>query len=219
MNIQDYVEACWDFLGAESIGTSAGSGTPWMIDDTSTSGTPTYAVAEPSNGGEFEIQLASTNEIENVCLHFGDNLCFDIDKIQSIAFGIKTVASLDSATTLTFGLTSDRNDDPDATSANAQFKLAGSNAVVCETDDTTNDNDDVSSGTTLVDSYKHCVIDFTGGKSDVKFYVGNTRVASSQTFDMSNYSGSLQPNIQLQKTADTNTDSVTIDYVQVCCKR
>ena len=32
---------------------------------------------------------------------------------------------------------------------------------------------------------------------------------------MSNYTGSLQPVIQLQKTADTNTDGVTVDYVKV----
>lgn len=217
--LQDFVEWCDDFIGAAAIGTSADGGTPWVIDDTSSAGTPTYAVVEPGNGGEFQIALASTSEIENVSLHFGDVLCFDIDKIDHIEMRVKTVAALDSTTTLTLGLTSDRNDDPDATAANAQFKLAGSNSIVVETDDGVTDTDDVATGTTLVATYKRLVISFAAGTSDVRFYVDGSRVAAATTFDMSGYTGSLQPNVQLQKTADANTDSVTIDYVKVVARR
>ena len=46
-----------------------------------------------------------------------------------------------------------------------------------------------------------------------------TRVAATTTFDMSNHTGGLQPFIQIQKTADTNTDTIEIDYVQVFYKR
>jgi hypothetical protein len=63
------------------------------------------------------------------------------------------------------------------------------------------------------------VIDFTGGKSNVKFYVDGIRVAAGTTFDMSAATGSLQPYVQIQKTADTNIDFVHVDYVSVEAKR
>jgi len=53
----------------------------------------------------------------------------------------------------------------------------------------------------------------------VKFYVDGVRVAASTTFDMSGYTAGLQPYVQIQKTADANTDSVTIDYVKIEGKR
>jgi hypothetical protein len=184
-----------DFFGGKTYTATVGEGN-WKITDTSSSGTPTYASVSPSATGEIALTFDSANEIQNVCLDFGDKLCFDIDNIQRAVFLVKTVASL-----------------------NAQFKLAGSNAVVCESDDGTTDNDDKASGVSLVATYKEFVIDFTGGKSDVKFYIDGQRVASTTTFSMSAATGSLQPFVQISKTASTNVNSVTVDYVSVECKR
>ena len=214
--IQDFQHYEDDFIGTvATFPTSADPATPWLVDDTSSSGTPTYTTGT----SVAVLTLASTEEVENVCLHHGDALSFDIDLIQSIEFSAKTVAALDSATTIVMGLGSARNDDPDAVAANAFFKLAGSNAVVCESDDGTTDNDDKATGVSLVAAYKRFLIDFTGGKSNVKFYIDGERVASSTTFDMSGYSAGLQPIFQIQKTSDTNTDALTLDYVSVTCKR
>jgi len=207
-----------DFFGGRTYTTTVGEGN-WKITDTSSSGTPTYASVSPSATGEIALTFDNANEIQNVCLDFGDKLCFDIDNIQRAVFIVKTVATLSSATTLAFGLQSARNDDTDATANNAQFKLAGSNAVVCESDDGTTDNDDKASGVSLVATYKEFVIDFTGGKSDVKFYIDGQRVASTTTFSMAAATGSLQPFVQISKTASTNVNSVTVDYVSVECKR
>lgn len=214
--IQDFQHYEDDFIGTvATFPTSADPATPWLVDDTSSSGTPTYTTGT----SVAVLTLASTEEVENVCLHHGDALSFDIDLIQSIEFSAKTVATLDSATTIVMGVGSARADDPDTVAANAFFKLAGSNAIVCESDDGTNDNDDKATGLSLVATYRRFLIDFTGGKSNVKFYIDGQRVASSTTFDMSNYSAGLQPIFQIQKTSDTNTDSLTIDYVRVTCKR
>jgi len=207
-----------DFFGGKTYTSTVGEGN-WKITDTSSSGTPTYASVSPSATGEIALTFDNANEIQNVCLDFGDKLCFDIDNIQRAVFIVKTVATLSSATTLAFGLQSARNDDTDATTNNAQFKLAGSNAVVCESDDGTTDNDDKASGVSLVATYKEFVIDFTGGKSDVKFYINGARVCASQTFDMSAYSSGLQPIIQIQKAANTNADSVVVDYVEIVSHR
>jgi hypothetical protein len=214
--IQDFQEFCDDFNGTvATLPASADPATPWLVDDTSSSGTPTYTTGT----SEAVLTLASTTEVENVCLHFGDSLDFDIDLIQRVEMRVKTVATLDSATSVAFGMASARNDAIDSIAAHASFRLIGSNSVVVESDDSVTDKDDISTGASLVATYKRFVIDFTGGKSDVKFYIDGARVAASTTFDMSGYSAGLQPYVQIQKTSDANTDSVVVDYVYVISKR
>lgn len=218
--IQDFAIFEDDFFGADTFAT-AGQGSPWAIADTSSSGAPTYATVSHSATGEVALTLASTSEVENVCLSFGDKLCFDIDNIQRFEARVK-VSSMTTGSELVFGLGSARNDTQDSVANNAWFKMVGATsttALVVETDDGTNDYDDKATGATLSTTYKKFVIDFTGGKSNVKFYVDGVRVAASTTFDMSNATSSLQPIIQIQKAANTNVDAVTIDYVKVVCKR
>jgi len=210
-----------DFLGHGALSSSQ-SDSDWLIDDTSSSGTPTYT--KGGIGGEATLAFSSTSEIQNVCLHHGDDLNFDIDSLQRVTFRVKMgQAALDTASQVAFGMCSARNDAIDSIAEQACFRVIGADdttAVVCESDDGSNNNDDIASGQVLSNSYKRFVIDFSGGKSDVKFYMDNgsgalVRVASSQTFDMSGYSAGLQPFVQIQKTADTNTDSVVIDYIHI----
>jgi len=218
--IQDMLEWVDDFVGGRTITATVGEG-DWKVTDTSSAGTPTYALVTPSANGEVALTLEATSEVQNVCLDFGDKLCFDIDNIQSVEMRVK-VSGCTSGTTLAFGLQSGRNDNTDSTTNNAQFKMVGATsttAVVVETDDGTTDNDDVATGATLATTYKRFFIDFTGGKSNVKFYIDNQRVAAATTFSMAAATGSLQPFVQISKAANTNVDSVTIDYVKVCSKR
>lgn len=215
--IQDFVEFVEDFLGPQTLTASPAGSDRWDIADTSSAGTPTYTVG--GINGEATLTLESTSEVQNVCLYQSDVLNFDIDLIQRIEMSVKTVAALDSTTSLAFGLASARNDAIDSITAHASFRLIGSNSVVVETDDGTTDKDDIATGVSLVAAYKRFVIDFTGGTEDVKFYIDGVRVAGSTTFDMSAYTSGLQPYVQLQKTADTNTDSVVIDYVKIVSKR
>jgi hypothetical protein len=221
--IQDFICNEWDFEGASvAFPTSADPATPWLVADTSSSGAPTYV----RNAGAAVLTLASTSEVENVCLSHGDALTYDIDDIQSIEMRVK-VSGCTSGTEIVFGLGSARNDTTDSVAANAWFKMVGATsttAVVVETDDGTNDLDDKATGQTLSTTYKRFVIDFTGGKSNVRFFMDNgsgklSRVAASTTFDMSNYSSGLQPIIQIQKSSSANTDSVTVDYVRIESKR
>jgi hypothetical protein len=214
--LQDFEEFYDDFNGTvATLPASADPATPWLIDDTSSAGAPTYTKGTST----AVLTLASTTEVENVCLHFGDALDFDIDTIIRMEFRAKVTATLDSATTIVMGVGSARADDPDTVAANAWFKLAGSNAVVVETDDGTTDDDDNSTGVSLSDTYKRFVIDFSGGKSNVKFYIDGVRVAATTTFSLAGYSSGLQPIFQIQKTSDSNTDALTIDYVKVVNRR
>lgn len=208
-----------DFVGDPEFSASAQTGTAWRIADTSSSGTPTYVTSDEPCGA-LAVTLASTAEVENVCVYHGDKLHFDIDDVIDFECRVKmNAATLDSTTTFTWGLTAARNDDADATAANAQFKIVGNNTVVAETDDGTTDNDDKATGKTLVNAYKKFVISFAAGKSDVRFFINGERVAAGTTFSMAAYSGLLQPNFQISKTSDTNTDGFVVDYVTVRSRR
>lgn len=214
--IQDFIEFTEDFLGPQTVLASPVGSDRWDV--AITGAAPPTATVGGING---ELTLAHTSDaqVQIVSVFQSDVLNYDIDTIQRIEFRAKTVATLDSTTSLAFGVASARNDAVDSIAAHASFRLIGSNAIVVESDDGTTDKDDIATGATLVATYKKFVIDFTGGKSDVKFYVDGTRVAASTTFDMSAYSSGLQPYVQLQKSSDTNADTATIDYIKIVSKR
>lgn len=218
--LQDFAEFVDDFWGADTYST-AGQGSPWAIADTSAAGSPTYASVTPSATGEVALTLASTSEVENVCLSFGDTLCFDVDNIESFEARVK-VSGCTTGTTISWGLASARNDTVSTISNRALFRMTGATsttAVTVETDDNTTDSGLISTGATLATTYKKFFIDFSGGKTNVKFYIDGVRVAASTTFSLTGFSASFQPFFQIQKTASTNVDSITIDYVKVVMKR
>lgn len=221
----------YDFRGELAVAAAgSGAGNPWVKADTSSSGSPTVGGL---TGGGIRLALASTNEIENLCLYFGDVLAFDIDEIIRMSIIAKSAVTLDATTQLAFGLASARNDAIDSIAAAALFRCIGDNNVVVETDDGTINNDDIATGLTLGTSWKRFEMNFAernttveppsvslGRKSNIGFYGANDngslrRVASGTRFDMSNYAGGLQPFVQLQKTADTNTDSLDILEIEV----
>ena len=200
------------FDRAQAFTTTPGQN-GWTIADTSSSGTPTY-LCITEDGGAAKLTLAATSEAENVCLFFNDVLVYDIRQLLRVDF-IAQVAGIDSATVACFGVGSARADDEDTVAVNAWFKLEGAastSALVVETDDATNDNNDVSTGTTLASVYKKCSIDFSQGLSDVRFFVDGERVAAGTTFDMSDVASgqNVQPIVQLSKASGTGTPSITI---------
>lgn len=218
-----------DFFGAGTFVTSAGLD-PWVIADTSSAGTPTYTrLDHGESAGAFALGVAKLSfdtqtEEQNVCLSFGDKLCFDADKVRGFECRIRqSQATKDSNTTLAFGLTGDRNDAIDSIAIAAIFRLAAgtaSNAIVAESDDGSHDNDDIDCGDTLANAWKVFRIVFPAGNAALEFYMTNSngslaRVASATTFDFSGHNGGLQPFFQLQKASDNNADAVEIDYVRI----
>ena len=211
--------------------TASGAGSPFVIADTSAAGAPTFG---GKSGGGYQMKFASTSEVENLCLYFGDVLAYDIDDLIRMEIIVKQgQATLNAATQLAFGMTSARNAAIDSIAAAALFRLVGDNNIVVESDDGTTDRDDVSTGLVLSNEYRRYAIDFAtgiqskeppatsvGGKGNVQFFGGNAngslrRVASGTLFDMSAYSDGLQPFVQLQKTADVNVNGIEILQVSV----
>ena len=218
--IQDFVEYCDDFLVPQTVLASPVGSDQWDLVVTGT--TPTATIG--GINGELTLANSSATEVQNCCVYQSDVLNFDIDLIQRVEMRVKFTAAVggtcDSATSVAFGIAGGRNDAIDSIAQHALFRIIGSNAIVCETDDGTTDKDDVATGVSFVSgTYKKFVIDFTGGKSDVRFYIDGTRVAASTTFSMAAYSSGLQPYFQIQKTSDANTDAFSVDYFKVVSKR
>jgi hypothetical protein len=215
--IQDFQEYVDDFFGTSAtFPVSADPATPWLVVDTSSAGAPTYV----RNASNAVLTLASTSEVENVCLAHGDALSFDIDDLLSAEFRVK-VTGCTSGTTISWGMASARNDTPASMTALALFTMTGATSttdVTVETDDNVTDTAPVSSATALATVFKRFVIDFSN-KSDIKFYIDGNRVARSTTFTMAGYTSGLQPFVQIQKTSSANVDAVTVDYVKIVAKR
>jgi hypothetical protein len=208
-----------DFIGpAVSFPTSANIASPWVY--TITGAAPPTA---QRNNDRKVLTLTSASQIQILGGGHGDALAFDVDDVQRVVMRARIGAStFTSGSILVFGLGSARNDTADDVAANAWFRMEGANSttlVYVETDDAVRDNNDVSTGVTLGTTYKEFVIDFTGGKQDVKFYIDGQRVAASTTFDMSGYTAGLQPIVQLQKAANTNADVFEMDYIEIDGKR
>ena len=214
---------CWPneggdmFNRAQAFTTTPGEN-GWTIKDTSAAGAPTY-LCVTEDGGAAKLTLAATSEAEIVTLYTNDVLTFDVRKLKRVEY-IALVAGIDSVTTLVFGVGSAQNDTADSVATNAWFRMEGSastTAVVVETDDATNDNNDVATGSTLAATYKQFVIDFESGISDVRFFIDGERVAASTTFDMSALTAGLnvQPFVQLQKASGTGVPSITIAKCQI----
>ena len=225
----------WDWrpVGLETPPlTASPNGAPWPKADTSAAGAPTLA----ASGGYMVGHLAANDEAENLCLYCGDSLAFDIDDLLTAEFWICTDPAITTAESLAFGMGAARNDDPDSIAAHAHFRLLASTAVVVETDDGTNDNDDKATGQILSTTLKRFCIDFAsglytksppsaslGGKGNVLFSMDDARgnlipVARNVLFDMSNYASGLQPYVQLAKTGGTTTPSFKLARVRIRSK-
>lgn len=177
------------------------------------------------------LTLEATDEAQCTALNFG-GARFDIDRLRRVEIVAK-VGTLAATEEIALGVYDAHDDDPDSVAVGALFRCDGTNAITLETDDGTNDVDDVAAGEdATADTYRRYVIDFAsgvrandpraggngGGKADVRFFVGNANgnlraVGQSQIFDMSNYSGSLQPCLLIAKASGTGTTALSVREV------
>lgn len=188
----------------------------WTIKDTSAAGTPTY-LCVTEDGGACALTLANTSEAEILTLFHNDVLQLDLALLHRVWF-VARVAAIDSVTQLCLGVASAQNDTLDSVAVNAWFRIDGTvstSAVVVETDDGSTDNDDRATGQTLGSGYKKLELDFTGGVSNVRFFLDGQRVAADRTFSMAGITAgqNVQPFVQLQKASGTGVAAVTIAQI------
>jgi len=206
-----------DFFGVNDEFGAAVDVNPFVVRDISPAGAVTIAYVDGAARGELALTMAADSEIQNICLYQGDVLQFDIDKLTQVKFRVKmNQATGDSTSQFAFGVIGDRADAIDSIAQAVIFRLIGADTTVwAEYDDGTNTEDDVDTGEDLGIVYKDFVISFAAGTDDVRLFIDGAPVLTAYTIDMSSYTGKLQLFMQIQKTADTNTDGFTVDYIEI----
>lgn len=203
-----------DFLGAAGGGPFDGT-IIWNVVDV---GDATEAIVADSANGVFKLHLAATSEAEDAVLYHGDNKTFDVGSGLIFETRIDIGVAPGTGVCAVFGMAGDHNLAKDSVTEAAWFRLDASLVMKVESDDTTNDNDDVATGITVVAGVYHIYrIDFTDLTS-VKFYIDGVRVASGTTFDMSNLTAGeqqMQPYFSLDKASGTALGDMNIDYVKI----
>ena len=205
---------------------------PFVKADTSAAGSPTVQ----SNDGLMELALDNTNEVQNICLYWGDELGLAIDKLIAIDIWAKITASVPAAVTASFGLASARNDAITSMAEYLLFQLGGDNDVKVLADDGANVLAAAAVGDTLSTTIKRFQFDFAsgiktqaapslsvGGKANVKCavekIVGSQQllrpVLPNTSIDLSNYAGGLQFFAQLQKTAATSVATLSFERIRI----
>lgn len=203
-----------DFLGAAGGGPFDGS-IVWDVVDV---GAATEAIVADSANGQFLLHLDATSEAEDAVLYHSDNKTFDVGSGLIFEARVNMAVSPGTGVAAVFGMAGDHNLDKDAVTEHAWFRFQANLTGLVETDDTTNDNDDVATGLTPTAGAYHIYrIDFTD-LSDVKFFVDGVRVAAGTTFDMSNLTAGeqqMQPYFSLDKASGTGLGDINIDYVKI----
>lgn len=207
-----------DFLGAAGGGPFDGT-LIWNVVDV---GDATEAIVADSANGQFLLHLAATDEAEDAVLYQNDNKTFDVGSGLIFEARVNMAVSPGAGVCAVFGMAGDHNLDKDSVTEHAWFRFQANLTGLVETDDTTNDNDDVATGLTPTAGVYHIYrIDFTS-LSDVKFFVDGVRVASSTTFDMSNLTAGeqqMQPYFSLDKASGAGLGDMNIDYVKIWSNR
>jgi hypothetical protein len=215
----------FDFHGAFSPPAVASRQGQWCSKITKTAGSP--AVASVS-GGTIDLALDNANEVQNLCLYMGDILPFPITDIVRMEFSAKLSASLAAAVSGFMGLGSARNDAIASIAQRIGFGFSGSNAITVDGVDGTNSQTGKATGYSLSTTLRRFAIDFSmgslyqsppslskGGIADVRMFMSNDKnalngVVPGTRFDLSAYSGNLQPIFQIQKTANAATGTLSL---------
>lgn len=204
----------------------------WCSKITAAGGTP---VVKSVSGGTMDLALEATNEVQNICLYFGDILAYKVEDLIRAEFIMKLTAAFPAACSLAFGMAAARNDALASVAAKAWFRIAGgSQAVLLDSLDGTITNTGIATGQTLTTTLKRFAIDFTGvqtrqvpqssigNRANVTFHMDDSRgllrrVGDGTLFDISNYAtgSGLQPFFQLQKTAATSVATLSVESVEV----
>lgn len=216
-----------DFLGAGGLATVPDSGSeengfPWVKLAVQTGGTVLTAHVADGANGQFQLALDNTSEAQDAVLYFGDQRGFSVKHDAIFETRVRLSVLPTTGVTAVFGLAGDHNLAKDSVTEHAWFRAQASAAILAESDDTTNDNDDVATGVTvLATEWRTYRIDFTN-LADVRFYIDGVAVGIGTTFDMSNLTDAeavMQPYFSLDKASGTGVGTMLIDYVRVATNR
>ena len=178
--------------------------------------------ADEANG-VVSLALDSDSNAEDALIFHGNERSFNLKAGLIFEARVKVSVLPTLTAELVIGMAGDHNLSKDTITEAAWFKMDGSGAALAETDDTTNNNDDIATGVTATAAqWKIYRIDFTD-LSNVQFFIDGVYVASpgsgtATTFDMSNLTDGeavMQPYIGIDKGSDTGVGTVKVDFVRI----
>lgn len=178
---------------------------------------PTVQEVADGSGGRLQLALTSASQAQDAMVYHGDQLGCDVTNGGGFEFRARFTVLPTSGTTVVAGLAGPHNLDKDTLANAAWFRWQGSAATLAESDDTTNNNDDVSTGVTaVVNTWETYRIEFHD-LTDVRFYIDGVNVATATTFDMSNLTAAekiMQPYFSLDKASGGSVGTLQVDYVK-----
>lgn len=223
------VKKRYDFFGIQKppVVASVTAG-PWCSKLTAATGAPTVL----SSAGAMVLTLEATAEVQNACLYFGDDLCFNIDRLISVDFNTRISASLPAQVTASFGLAAARNDTPTSMAAYCLWQYAGSNVLKALSSDGTNTTAAISTGLSDGTTSRKHTFDFgsgvtsvsggvsTGGKTNVQLAADTGRgnlqpVLRGTLFNLAAYTSGFQLFAQIQKTNNAAVGTLSIDSIEL----
>ena len=185
-------------------------------------GPPTIGVTADGVNGVMELALESTSQAQDAMIYHSDQRSFSVKQGCIFEARIKFSVLPTTGVAVVFGMAGDHNLDKDSITEHAWFRAQASAAILAETDDTTNDEDDVATGVTvLTTDWKIYKIDFRT-IADVRFFIDGASVATGTTFDMSNLSDAeavMQPYFSLDRASGSGVGTIQLDYVRIWTNR
>ena len=212
-----------DFLGAylQKYTTLENTTSLWKTVETALNAA--IGVVAGGTNGIVQITLDSDDNAEVGVLHWGDNESLLIG--QGLIFearvswpvlpltGTETVQSV-------VGLAGAHNADLDTVDVNAWFRIeSGANTTLLwETDDDITNDDDNSTGITLVAGTYYTLKIDASDKNNVMFYVDGVLVGTGSMAGITGTTGKVQPYFNVSKAVSANntgTGTMYIDYVRI----
>lgn len=200
-----------EFMGYQLPTSEDGSTGPILAIDTA-GGALTLA-ADVANG-VARAALDSTSEAQESGFYFGDERPLRLNQglLLQIVGSIKVLPTL--VAEAVWGLAGDYNAVADTVAEGIWFKADGSGAILAESDDTSNENNDVSTGVTVTAGLRKVFLIDCGVPSDIRFFINGVPVARGTTFDMSTVAAlALQPYVHIAKASGAGLGTIDIERI------
>ena len=192
----------------------------WRAIDVSSAGDTTPLVVADGANGVARMPLDATSEAQESGLDWNDQRFFILNQglIWEARVALSTLPTL--LAMAVWGLAGDKNAVANTVAESIWFRANGDGVILVESDDTVNEQNSISTGTTLTaGTYAIFRIDCTT-ITDIKFFINGARVASGTTFTMAQVAGlKLQPYFAIQKASGAGLGVLDVDYVRVWQKR
>lgn len=213
----EYVEFYDDFLG--DAGQALGR--PGVYTETGGGGF-TGDFISGAEAGVYRLLHGNANEAQSGRYDWGDTLQINMSKKPRMECRVRlnpNAAAFSADQRCVIGLASADNATLDSVVTNAWFRIEGANLnILAETDDGTTDDDDNDTGVDYVKNAWMVLEIEVVSLTQVEFRVDGVLV---QTLSLAALAANtfVQPYINIQKDAGTETENLDIDYLHITWER